>query len=93
MSAYESPALPGFSFTEDNHLVTSKGTKLKRYGSTRQACSILDDCDVKVVYELHKAGVIRAYKLRPQRPNSHLKIDLVSVWEYKQRQLAGLKAG
>jgi hypothetical protein len=27
--------------------------------------------------------------LRPHRPNSHWKVDLLSVWEHKQRQLAG----
>lgn len=90
MAAPESPTLPGFSFTEDQHLTTSKGTKLRRYGSTKQACKILEDCDVKVIYELHKVGMIRAYKLRPHRPNSHLRVDLVSVWEHKQRQLAGI---
>lgn len=75
------------SFTEDTTIVTGKGKRLQRYGSVKKACQILDDCDVKVIYALHKAGFIRAYKLRPHRPNSHLRVDLVSVWEHKQGQL------
>jgi hypothetical protein len=87
MSAPTAPCLPGLSFTEDTTITTSKGTKLRRFGSVRKACEMLDDCDVKVIYELRKIGAIRAYKLKPHRPNSHLRVDLVSVWEHKQAQL------
>jgi hypothetical protein len=53
------------------------------------ACKILDDCDRHVIYDLREAGLIKGYKQRLDRTNSHLRIDLLSVWEYKQRQLAG----
>ncbi|RYG96717.1 MAG: DNA-binding protein [Alphaproteobacteria bacterium] len=80
-------ALPASSFTEDAHITTSKGAKVSRWGSVKQACKILDECDVKTIYALKKSGDIRAYKRRPDRPNSHLRVDLVSVWEHKQKQL------
>ena len=86
-AATETPTLPGLSWTEETTIVSSKGQRLRRYGSVKKACQILDDCDVKVIYDLRKAGCIRAYKLRPDRPNSHLRVDLVSVWEHKQRQM------
>lgn len=82
------PSLPGFSWTEDATIATAKGGKLRRFGSVKKACAMLDDCDVKVIYDLIKVGSIHAYKLRPHRPNSHLRVDLVSVWEHKQRQLS-----
>jgi len=88
MSASSLPELPGLSWTEDATVATAKGGKLRRYGSVKKACEMLDDCDVKAIYCLVKVGSIRAYKLRPHRPNSHLRVDLVSVWEFKQNQLA-----
>jgi hypothetical protein len=72
---------------EDATISTAKGDKLRRWGTVKKACAMLDDCDVKIVYDLIKIGSIHAYKLRPNRPNSHLRVDLVSVWEHKQRQL------
>lgn len=88
MSMQITPTLPGFSFTEDSTITTTKGAKLRRYGSVKKACEILDDCDVKIIYSLHRTGSIKAYKRQPHRPNSHLRVDLVSVWEHKQRQLS-----
>jgi hypothetical protein len=87
MASADPPLLPGASWTEDATLSTSKGTKLKRWGSTQAACRILDDCDREVIYELVAMGMIRGWKLRPHRSNSHWRIDLLSVWEHKQRQL------
>ena len=89
MSEQITPTLPGISWTENTQITTSQGKRLQRFGSVKKACQILDDCDVKVIYDLRKTGSIRAYKLKPHRPNSHLRVDLVSVWEHKQRQLAG----
>ena len=89
MSAAAQPSLPGVSWTEETTITTSAGRKLQRYGSVKKACEILDHCDVKVIYDLRAAGCIKAYKLKPHRPNSHLRVDLVSVWEHKQRQLQG----
>jgi hypothetical protein len=78
--------LPLFSWTEDRYLRTKGGGKLKRWGSVRDACRLLFDCDRKVIYDLLDAGLIEGRKLRPHRPNSHWKVDLLSVWEYRERQ-------
>jgi hypothetical protein len=89
MTPLDSPSLPGFSFTEDSHLTVAKSDrKLRRWGDVRSACKILDECDREILYDLIAIGAVRAYKLRPHRPNSHWKVDLLSVWEHKQRQLA-----
>jgi len=89
MATMETPLLPGMSWTEGNTLTTATGARLRRFGSVQMACKILDDCDRHVIYELRDSGLIKGYKRRSDRINSHLRIDLLSVWEYKQRQLAG----
>jgi len=53
----------------------------------RMACKILDDCDRQVIYDLRESGQITGYKLNPKASNSHLRIDLLTVWEHKQKQL------
>lgn len=79
---------PAFSFTEDAFLtVQASDRKLRRWGSVAQASKILDECDREIIYDLIEVGSIRAYKRRPHRPNSHWRVDLLSVWEHKQRQL------
>lgn len=84
------PAMPVHSFIEDSTLRVPKSEReLRRWGSVRQACKILDDCDREVIYDLIAVGQVRAYKRQPQRPNSHWRVDLLSVWEHKQRQMAG----
>jgi hypothetical protein len=75
------------SFTAGNKLITSTGKPVNRYGSVKQACQILGDCDPRVIHELIHAGTIKAFKLRPDRPNSHWRVDLLSVWNHKQAQL------
>lgn len=83
-----SPSLPAFSFFEDATLTVAKSDrKLRRWGSVQQACKILDDCDREIIYDLIATHEIRAYKRRPQRSNSHWRVDLLSVWEHKQRQM------
>jgi hypothetical protein len=89
MTPHESPALPGVSWNEDAFLrVTNSDRKLRRWGSVQQACKILDECDREILYDLITVGSVRAYKRRPHRPNSHWRVDLLSVWEHKQRQLS-----
>lgn len=84
----QSPSLPGVSWTEDEFLkVENSDRKLRRWGSVQQACKILDDCDREIIYDLISIGAIKGYKRRPHRPNSHWRIDLMSVWLHKQRQL------
>jgi hypothetical protein len=81
------PHLPGVCWTEGTHIVAKNGTRLQRWGSVKKACAILDECDRQVIYDLHASGDITAYKLNPKKRNSHLKVDLLSVWEHKQKQL------
>lgn len=84
-----SPALPSFSFLEDATLTVPQGDrKLRRWGSVQLACKMLDECDREIIYDLIAVGSIRAYKRRPHAPNSHWRVDLLSVWEHKARQLA-----
>jgi hypothetical protein len=80
--------LPGTaSWTEGSHITAKDGRKLRRWGSVQAACAILDGCDRQVIYDLHHGKQIRSYKLNPKAKNSHLKVDLLSVWEHKQRQI------
>lgn len=81
------PLLPGCSWTDDSHLVAKNGTRLQRWGNVEKACKILDGCDRQVIYDLYHSKQIRGYKLNPLASNSHLRIDLLSVWEHKQKQL------
>lgn len=79
--------LPGLSWTEGQVLTTKGENKLRRWGSVKKASEMLDGCDREVIYDLLTVGMVRGYKLRPHRANSHWKVDLLSVWEHKQRQL------
>jgi hypothetical protein len=89
MSTIPHPELPGMSWTEGQTLTTQGGGKLRRWGSVRKACEILDGCDREAIYDLISVGSIDGYKVRPHRPNSHWKVDLLTVWEHKQRQRSG----
>lgn len=81
--------LPGLTWTEDEFLrVPDSDRRLRRWGSVQQACKVLDDCDREIIYDLISTGEIRGYKRRPNRPNSHWRVDLLSVWVHKQRQMA-----
>jgi hypothetical protein len=79
--------VPAGGFGGDCFLLTTKGTKVKRWGSVRQAGKILGGCDRESVYVLIAAGLIDAYKLQPHRPNSHWRVDLVGCQLHKDRQL------
>jgi hypothetical protein len=85
MSSAMTYSLPGVSWTEDNFITTSKGKRLSKRGSVQKACEILDGCDRSTIYDLLEAKVIRGYKAGIGK-NAHWKVDLVSVWEHKQRQ-------
>ena len=86
--SHPTDTLPGISWTDDAFLrLPDSERKLRRWGSVAQACKILDDCDREVLYDLLSIKAVRGYKLRPHRPNSHWKVDLLSVWEHKQRQM------
>ena len=88
MAAEHTPSLPGFSWNEDSTLrVANSDRKLRRWGSVQQASAMLDDCDRVIIYDLIECGSIRGYKRKPHRANSHWRIDLLSVWEHKQRQM------
>ncbi len=80
---------PGQYWTEDATITNPRTqANLRRWGSAREACRILDDCDVKLLYELIARGDIAAYKRRPHASNSHWRVDLLSVWKFKQSQIA-----
>jgi hypothetical protein len=79
--------LPGLSWVEGQQLTAAGGNKLRRWGSVKKASEMLDGCDREVIYDLIAVGRVKAYKLRPHRVNSHWKVDLLGVWEHKQRQL------
>lgn len=79
--------LPLSTWTDGSTLVARNGTRLQRWGSVKKACAILDGCDRQVIYDLWHSRQIGGYKLNPQASNSHLRIDLLSVWEHKQRQI------
>ena len=79
-------AVPEGGFGGDCFLKTSRGTKIKRWGSVRQACKVLGGCDRETVYALIQAGSIDAFKLQPHRPNSHWRIDLVGCQLYRDGQ-------
>ncbi|MEP3213798.1 MAG: hypothetical protein ABJQ29_11410 [Luteolibacter sp.] len=66
---------------------TVERAKLGEHGSVKMACEMLDDCDRHTIYHLLAAGLVKGFKQQPDRKNSHWRIDLQSVWEYKQRQL------
>ena len=87
MSTQSIPELPALSWTEGNLIKVKGGGKLRRWGSVQKACEILDGCDRQLIYDLVAIGAVKGYKLKPHRPNSHWKIDLLSVWEHKQRQM------
>jgi hypothetical protein len=92
--SHPAPPLLSGGFGADCFLITSKGTKVKRWGSVRQAGKILGGCDRESVYVLIAAGLLDAYKLQPHRPNSHWRVDLVGCQLHKNGQLAGsAKAG
>jgi len=87
MSAAKSPTPPNLSWTEDTFLkIPNSDRKLRRWGSVKQACKVLDNCDREVIYDLIAVKAGRGYKLRPHASNSHFKVDMLSVWERKQRQ-------
>lgn len=87
MPADATPELPGLCWTEGQTLLSKGGAKLRRWGNVQAACKILDDCERHVIYDLVEAKAIKGYKLKPHVSNSHWKIDLLSVWEHKQRQI------
>jgi len=85
--------LPGLSWEDDRTLKRSDGGTLRRWGTVEQACRMLDDCDRHDVYVLIGAKLVAGYKLKPWAKNSKWKIDLLSVWRFKQSQLATRQAG
>ncbi len=76
------------SWTADETLRAPNGAKLRRWGSVATACRMLGGCDRHDLYGLIRGGLVKAYKLNVTRTNSHWRVDLLSVWEYKQGQMA-----
>ena len=79
--------LPLFDWAEERFLLTREGKRLDRWGDVKKACAILDGCRRQELYDLIDARMVRAYKIKPHRPNSHWRVDLLSVWKHKQGQV------
>lgn len=86
-----SETLPLFDWAEGMTLQNPKGGKaLKRWGRVSEASRILG-CDREVIYDLVRAGLVEGYKLNPARPNSHFRVDLLSVWRHRERAKAEIR--
>lgn len=85
--------LPLFDWAEERYLTTKDGRRLPRWGTVKRACAVLDGCRRQELYDLIEAGLVKAYKLKPHRPNSHWKVDLLSAWRHKQTQLGSGSRG
>lgn len=81
---------PKRSWTEEAELRSQEGNKLPRYGSVQTACKMLAGCRRHELYDLIHAGIVKGFKVNTEKPNSHWRVDLLSVWEHKQRQLSEL---
>lgn len=77
--------LPLRSWDEGLYLKARDGSRLKRWGSVREACRILFGCDREHIYYLIESGAVEGRKLKPHRPNSHYKVDLLGVWEIREK--------
>lgn len=75
--------LPALSWDEEASVRSEDGRKLRRWGSVREAQRMLWGVNKHEVYDLLRAGIIRAVR----RPGGKTKwrVDLVSVWEYKTK--------
>ena len=65
--------------------MTAQGQRLDREGSVKKACAVLG-CTRQQIYDLISAGLVDAWKVKPHRPNSHWKLDMLSVWRFKKNQ-------
>lgn len=80
--------VPAGGWGGDCYLSTTRGTKLRRWGSVRQAAKVLGGCDRESIYVLIRAGLIDANKLKPEKRNSHWRVDLVGCQRLRDGQLA-----
>jgi len=79
--------VPAGGWGGDCYLTTTRGTKLRRWGSVRQAAKVLGGCDRESIYVLIEAGLIDAYKLQPGKSNSHWRVDLVGCQRHRDSQM------
>lgn len=79
--------LPLRSWTEGMTLRSQEGKPLRRWGSVREAREMLWGMDRHALYGLIGAGEIAGVK-PGKASNSHYRVDLLSVWRYKQSRLA-----
>ena len=80
--------LPLHEWTERDTLRTAAGKKLQRWGTMKQAQAMLWGLGWDKVRELLEVGEIKGFKTGTAK-NSRMRIDLVSVWEYKHRMESG----
>jgi len=79
--------MPLRSWGERDSLRAQNGTRLKRWGSVKQACAMLWGCGKDKVHSLIEAGEIDGFKTGAR--NAPYKVDLLSVWEYKNQAEGG----
>lgn len=65
-------------------LRAKEGKKLKRWGSVKEMSRMLFDLDRDACYRLIIGGDVIGFK-RGTAVNAHYRVDLLSVWEYRQR--------
>jgi hypothetical protein len=80
--------MPLRSWSEGDTLRAQSGAALQKWGSVEQARKLLWGCGKNKVIELVRGGSIQGFKAGPA-PNSPIKVDLVTVWRYKQEVEAG----
>lgn len=76
-----------FVTREDGTAVLNKaGKKIKEWGKMPEACKILGGVDRWQVDALIEAGIIRAWKMNPEKKYSHWRISLTDCMLHKTKQ-------
>lgn len=80
-ASYDVTVIP----TADGGAMIKRG-RLQIKGGTRQAAKVLG-CSPDTVRRMVEDGTIPARKMRPNRPNSKLVVDMLVVYDIAKRQL------
>ena len=73
------------TWDEDTTLHTRAGTTRNRFGTSTQACKIMDNCDRKTLHSVLRTGLIYAYRMNEHK-NSRWRIDLVGCTLYRENR-------
>lgn len=77
--------LPLHAWDEGMELEARDGSRLRRWGSVGEMSRVLFGLERRACYYLIERGEVVGFKLG-KASNSHYRVDLVSVWEYRQRE-------